>query len=510
MQLQRQVGNQAVGRLLRARQSHEDGLSGDVDADVLDDRASSEFHRRLSAEQGHGHGLPEDARAELEAGVGVRLQNVRIHTDHTAADLAAEVGARAFTLGQDVYFGRGAYDPASSTGYGLLAHEVTHTLQQPLTGGVGALSRRLTVEGSAAPAERQAQQVAERMSARRLPGATGWAAQAPTGRPSPVDGAGLIRRQPDPAVDQSLRGKPPSSTATLKEVLRLDQTVPIKGLAANQPNYVDRAIGRIESAPLGPDITLIPRTGGPGQTGISVLKGDFLIDRDPLAGAATGHNQVYVSREVAESVMAGLDALMPGTPNYAYYLKDGIIFPTILSDTTIPNLTPFIRKTREQHIQDLRATADLGEAVLWWYVGARFPIKVGPGGGAKEAARAGAKEAAKGGAAAAAAFDAAKVADELFAATRTVVNPGQRMLAAARQLGSMTALTAAQKVKVILEFFQRIGFAISKAGVVDDGARFVMYSEDSRYAFAFVKGTGEVLYGKINVQTLAYVWEVLK
>jgi hypothetical protein len=46
--------------------------------------------------------------------------------------------------------------------------------------------------------------------------------------------------------------------------------------------------------------------------------------------------------------------------------------------------------------------------------------------------------------------------------------------------------------------------------VVDEGARLIMYSEDSRYAFAFLKDSGEILYGKFNLETLQYVWSALK
>jgi len=187
----------------------------------------------------------------------------------------------------------------------------------------------------------------------------------------------------------------------IKDVLRLNQTVPIKGIASNQSNYVDRAFRTISATPLlASDIILIPRTDPTGQNGVSILKSDFHIDKDPLSGGfAVGHlKQVYQSRAVAEAVVADLDRLAPGTSNYAYYLRDGIIFPTILSDTTIPNLMPYIRQKREQDLEEAKALGELAEAVLWWYVGARFPIKVrtpigsgpaasvGPGAAAKELA----------------------------------------------------------------------------------------------------------------------------
>jgi hypothetical protein len=55
---------------------------------------------------------------------------VRIHTDARAAELARSVNARAYALGRDIVFGAGEYAPESPTGRRLLAHELTHTLQQ--------------------------------------------------------------------------------------------------------------------------------------------------------------------------------------------------------------------------------------------------------------------------------------------------------------------------------------------------------------------------------------------
>ena len=84
------------------------------------------------------------------------------------------------------------------------------------------------------------------------------------------------------------------------------------------------------------------------------------------------------------------------------------------------------------------------------------------------------------------------------------------MLAAARQLSAMRNLTAAQKAKVMLDFFRRINFVINKEGLVDEGLYLIMKSDDARYAFRFVKSSGEILYGRFNFQTLEYVWEALR
>jgi hypothetical protein len=117
--------------------------------------------RMASAEAGTA--IPDQARQTLEASFGTSLAGVRLHVGGTSASLAEEVGARAFTVGQDVYFGRGEYDPGSSGGYELLAHEVTHTLQQG--GGVAKASTTVSDPGDAS--EREAESVARQVGADR-------------------------------------------------------------------------------------------------------------------------------------------------------------------------------------------------------------------------------------------------------------------------------------------------------------------------------------------------------
>ena len=66
-------------------------------------------------------------RGEFESAMGADLGSVRIHAD---SELAPEIGAQAFTLGNDVHFAPGTYDPGSASGQHLIAHELTHVVQQ--------------------------------------------------------------------------------------------------------------------------------------------------------------------------------------------------------------------------------------------------------------------------------------------------------------------------------------------------------------------------------------------
>jgi outer membrane protein OmpA-like peptidoglycan-associated protein len=87
--------------------------------------------------QSPGQPLDLSSRAFMEPRFGQDFSNVRVHTDSRAADSAGAVNALAYTVGRDVVFGAGQYAPQSQAGRHLLAHELTHVVQQG-SGQVGA------------------------------------------------------------------------------------------------------------------------------------------------------------------------------------------------------------------------------------------------------------------------------------------------------------------------------------------------------------------------------------
>ncbi len=89
-----------------------------------------EFENQIGALQGGGQPLAGPIRSSMESKFGHDFSRVHIHTDRMAAALAASINARAFTLGPDVVFGAGQYAPQSETGQRLIAHELTHSIQQ--------------------------------------------------------------------------------------------------------------------------------------------------------------------------------------------------------------------------------------------------------------------------------------------------------------------------------------------------------------------------------------------
>ena len=105
-------------------------------------------------------GQPLDAgtQASMESHFGQDFSDVRIHTDGQAAESAQAINAQAYTVGKDVVFGEGQYAPGTSEGERLLAHELTHVVQQQerRTQGTAILQRELKYHGQVEPEKAQA------------------------------------------------------------------------------------------------------------------------------------------------------------------------------------------------------------------------------------------------------------------------------------------------------------------------------------------------------------------
>lgn len=99
-------------------------------SESADGTASPSLQSRLNSSKGSGSTLPDSVRSSMESGIGADFSGVRVHTDSSAVQMNKELGAQAFTHGSDIYFNEGKYDSGSSGGKHLLAHELTHTVQQ--------------------------------------------------------------------------------------------------------------------------------------------------------------------------------------------------------------------------------------------------------------------------------------------------------------------------------------------------------------------------------------------
>jgi len=92
--------------------------------------APPEVAAEIKRQSGKGSPLPAGTLAEMNKSFGTDFSQVRIHYDSAAARLCEELNAQAFTHGTDIFFNEGKYNPESTEGKLLLAHELTHVVQQ--------------------------------------------------------------------------------------------------------------------------------------------------------------------------------------------------------------------------------------------------------------------------------------------------------------------------------------------------------------------------------------------
>jgi hypothetical protein len=117
-------------------------------------RAHPAVEATIARTRGSGRPLEPAQRERFGAALGDDLSDVRVHDDSTADSLARSVQARAFATGPDVYFGEGEYRPGSPSGDELLAHELTHVVQQRGASTTGPLT--VSEPGDAAELEAEA------------------------------------------------------------------------------------------------------------------------------------------------------------------------------------------------------------------------------------------------------------------------------------------------------------------------------------------------------------------
>lgn len=166
--------------------------------------------QRVKARQGSGEPLPEAVRRHLEQGLNANLSKVRVHTDAEADRLARQMQAQAFTTGWDIFFRKGLYDPTSAAGLKLLAHEVTHTVQQ----GQGRVGPGVDPD---AGLEQEARQTGERLGDLAARPSSQSALPGQSFRPAPGNLALAVqRRQAEPDGKPKSTPKPAGQTVTVK------------------------------------------------------------------------------------------------------------------------------------------------------------------------------------------------------------------------------------------------------------------------------------------------------
>ena len=187
--------NPITSGLIQRKARDANGVAGDADQAVA------------AAASGGGSALPDTLMRKFESSLGTDLSSVRVHTGGDSATAAHAVGAKAYTMGQDIHFGAGQYNPASPGGQHLIAHEVAHTVQQ--RGGSPTRQNKLEVSSPHDAAEHEADRAADAM----ITGAPAQITGAPVTAARKEDMDSKIQNSGDQA--QSQAWKTPLSIDTL-------------------------------------------------------------------------------------------------------------------------------------------------------------------------------------------------------------------------------------------------------------------------------------------------------
>lgn len=156
----------------------------------------------------------------MEPRFGRDFSGVRVHTDYDAAESASALNARAYTAGRDVVFGAGKYTPSTDTGRSLIAHELTHVVQQsegPVSGV--PIAAGMTVSE---PADRFEQAAAA--SAHEPP-----VFETPAPLPAPAAGDGVMLQRADEPAKTGAKSAPKGGTQAIQEQQPPSSSPPIAG-----------------------------------------------------------------------------------------------------------------------------------------------------------------------------------------------------------------------------------------------------------------------------------------
>lgn len=165
--LQRSHGNRFVQRLLAQRRE------GNAES-----ATAAGVEQAIRHSIGRGQPLENGVRTRMESAFGADFSSVQVHTNAQADTLNQALYARAFTTGTDIFFRQGEYNPQSSAGREILAHELTHVLQQ----GGNTIQAEFSVSQPGDPCEQEADRLARAVMQQEEQTGPDTASQAPMPR----------------------------------------------------------------------------------------------------------------------------------------------------------------------------------------------------------------------------------------------------------------------------------------------------------------------------------------
>lgn len=266
--------------------------------------------------QARGEPLPAAVRADLEPRLGCDFSQVRVHHDQAAARSAQALSAQAYAVGTHLVFDTGRYAPGSLAGRSVLAHELSHVMQQTV-GGLGPLLQRLPTQLADIPeAERRALQMGTievNVPAQTL---TEFFTLMPSGRPSASQSIGGVSNSFGSGIATALQTGLGSVSAYLvntTNALPLNSSVEVAldlsahggGHHVYRFTYFSHTEGRGSSATRGPVMLIeqlgaVPATPAAAQTAVS---GSFSVNGSSFSTRGSWNDADYTVLHQALSLL---------------------------------------------------------------------------------------------------------------------------------------------------------------------------------------------------------------
>ncbi len=120
---------------VQSKEEEEESIQAKEDEEVqaklnISKKTKTNLSSRIQSAKGKGSSMPADLKTNMESGFGADFSGVKIHTGSESAAMNKDLGAKAFTNKNDIFFNEGKFNPQSKDGQTLIAHELTHTIQQ--------------------------------------------------------------------------------------------------------------------------------------------------------------------------------------------------------------------------------------------------------------------------------------------------------------------------------------------------------------------------------------------
>ncbi|HEV9036504.1 MAG TPA: DUF4157 domain-containing protein [Puia sp.] len=202
--------------------------------------ASPHTEQQLHASHGGGSALSSADRAPMEQTMGADFSGVRIHTGSQAQQMNEQLNAQAFTHKNDIYFGKGKFDTGSKAGQRLLAHELTHVVQQ----GGAAVKTAPAVPDQDIGGQNLPGTNVQPESTQAAPNAAGGAASAIPQTATAKTAAGT----PSAAQGKATAGGPATQTATSGPATQAAPNGPVTGQEPKTGDLPSEQMGRLTHA----------------------------------------------------------------------------------------------------------------------------------------------------------------------------------------------------------------------------------------------------------------------